>query len=238
MKKDLPMLPVGPMDMDSDEAQTTFGLISVHNQMNVLAQETFSGIVDARTLATLLLQKGLISEEEYKAQRAEEERQLMAHFSARKVGERMSFLITDKYALTSEQLPEIDCESRYEQCQGACCALRFPLTRQDLVEGVVRWEFSEPYLNRQGTDRRCVHQDRETLRCAVYEQRPGICRTYSCRDDKRIWLDFEQRVINPELVQRDLNGHISFHFVDPNADAAASTAAQEPSMEQASSQER
>jgi hypothetical protein len=32
----------------------------------------------------------------------------------------------------------------------------------------------------------------------VYEHRPAICRTYDCRKDPRIWIDFEKRIPAPE----------------------------------------
>jgi Fe-S-cluster containining protein len=105
----------------------------------------------------------------------------------------------DKYALPTADVVQIDCESRYELCRAACCKLRFALTEQDIHEGVVRWELSAPYLNRQRGDGMCVHANPETHRCDIYAQRPGVCRRYDCRQDKRIWLDFEARQINPEL---------------------------------------
>jgi hypothetical protein len=33
----------------------------------------------------------------------------------------------------------------------------------------------------------------------IYLQRPVPCRAYDCRDDKRIWTDFEKKVVSPEL---------------------------------------
>ena len=36
--------------------------------------------------------------------------------------------------------------------------------------------------------------------CTIYERRPGLCRTYDCRGDTRIWLDFERRIPNPSLA--------------------------------------
>jgi hypothetical protein len=33
----------------------------------------------------------------------------------------------------------------------------------------------------------------------VYANRPTICRTYDCRNDARIWADFDAYEINPDL---------------------------------------
>jgi Fe-S-cluster containining protein len=106
----------------------------------------------------------------------------------------------DKYALTD--LPEIDCESRYPICQAACCTLRFPLSRQDIDEAVIRWDPVLRYWLAQGEHGYCTHIDIATCRCTVYSQRPGPCRTYDCRDDERIWEDFEARIPNPRLWAR------------------------------------
>lgn len=104
----------------------------------------------------------------------------------------------DKYALASS---EVDCASRWELCHGICCRFEFPLSKQDLEEGVIAWNPARPYVCAKGADRRCVHQDRETGGCGVYERRPAPCRTYDCRNDQRIWIDFEARKINPEIFE-------------------------------------
>jgi Fe-S-cluster containining protein len=55
----------------------------------------------------------------------------------------------------------------------------------------------------QGKDGYCCHLERATCRCTIREHRPVPCRAYDCRQDKRIWLDFEERVINPEIARDD-----------------------------------
>lgn len=99
--------------------------------------------------------------------------------------------IPDKYALTN--LPQIDCEARLPLCQARCCKLRFALSVQDLDERVVRWNYGAPYNIAQRDDGYCVHNE-PNGGCGVYTHRPGICRTYDCRRDRRIWVDFEQRI--------------------------------------------
>jgi len=100
----------------------------------------------------------------------------------------------DKYKLTD--LPQIDCEARLHLCEGRCCTLMFPLSFQDLDEGTIRWEYGKPYLIKHREDGYCVHNT-ATRGCGVYEKRPAICRSYDCRKDKRIWIDFEQRIPAP-----------------------------------------
>jgi Fe-S-cluster containining protein len=45
-------------------------------------------------------------------------------------------------------------------------------------------------LHRDGA---CTH--REGHFCSVYDNRPAVCRTYDCRRDKRIWSDYERRIL-------------------------------------------
>lgn len=102
--------------------------------------------------------------------------------------------LVDKYTLPDAG---IDCAALMHLCHGRCCALSFELTTQDLDEGVVRWEVEEPYVIRHEPDGYCTHLDRATLGCAVYAQRPATCRGFDCRDDPRVWIDFDQRIPAP-----------------------------------------
>ncbi|MBP6844461.1 MAG: YkgJ family cysteine cluster protein [Kofleriaceae bacterium] len=100
----------------------------------------------------------------------------------------------DKYGIPD---PGIDCEARMHLCQGRCCSFEFPLSEQDLDEGQVRWRHHQPYMIAQRPDGYCVHNDPATRGCGVYAHRPGTCRQYSCRTDKRVWIDFEARIPAP-----------------------------------------
>ena len=104
----------------------------------------------------------------------------------------------DKY-VTDESHVHIDCADRLELCHAACCRLRVPLSRQDIVEDVVQWDHRQPFLNRQRADGHCVHCD-ESTHPGIYSQRPGLCRSFHCRHDGRIWLDFERRVPHPGVA--------------------------------------
>ncbi|MEZ4399905.1 MAG: YkgJ family cysteine cluster protein [Kofleriaceae bacterium] len=103
----------------------------------------------------------------------------------------------DKYDLPAPADGGPPCLELMPLCQARCCALAFPLTSQDLDEGVLRWDHGQPYVIRQGADRRCVHQDRDSYQCGCYAQRPATCRLFDCRADPRIWLDYAARVPAP-----------------------------------------
>ncbi len=170
------------------------------NLMATIAQD---GSLDSRAaimaLTELLIAQGVIDLEEFKTRRAAL-REVLADQHSRYgvrvlIGEQ-----PDKYAVPHETA-ESDCAARYDLCKGACCRLRFPLTRQDLDEGVVRWDYSRPYLNAQRADGYCTHNDTATRHCTIYAQRPTVCRHFDCRSDPRIWVDFAARIPNPTLAQ-------------------------------------
>ena len=101
----------------------------------------------------------------------------------------------NKYEVESADVP---CAELIALCQGRCCTYAFPLSTADLDEGVIRWDYGRPYTIRQrASDGRCVHNDPATRACTVHAQRPIVCRKYDCRDDKRVWIDYEKRIPAP-----------------------------------------
>jgi len=102
----------------------------------------------------------------------------------------------DKYKQPSPPTP---CEELFPVCGARCCQLSFALSTQDLNEGAVRWDYLRPYaVLQRASDGLCVHNQPDTGRCGVYEQRPHPCRAFDCREDPRIWLDYEKRIIAPD----------------------------------------
>jgi Fe-S-cluster containining protein len=96
----------------------------------------------------------------------------------------------------------VDCAARWEICQGACCFLGFSLTWEEVQRGAVAWDERRPFHIQQNERGYCVHWDVEQHTCRVYEERPVVCRIYSCEKDRRIWLDFENKVLHPRFQQR------------------------------------
>jgi Fe-S-cluster containining protein len=94
--------------------------------------------------------------------------------------------------------PPIPCAELIPLCNARCCGFSFSLSTEDLDEGVIRWDYGQPYLIRQrASDRYCVHNDPDTRACTVHRFRPRICRSYDCRKDPRVWIDYEQRIPAP-----------------------------------------
>lgn len=188
--------PIGPQDSEPMRQDLDSGLRFVH----LMSMQSKSDIYETSAALWALLEelvaKGVIDlrsleERKTRTKAREAERALqMAHVQASEN--------VDKYAL--KELPQIDCEARIPLCKGRCCSFTFALSFQDLDEGVVKWDYSRPYQIRRRADGYCAHNDPETRGCGVYSHRPAICRTYDCRKDKRIWLDFEKRIPTPPDV--------------------------------------
>jgi len=119
----------------------------------------------------------------------------VAEVAAQEVPRRVRLrVLVDKYAMRGS---DVDCASLMHLCKARCCSFAFELTTQDLDEGKVMWDVAEPYVNLRGDDGYCVHAEPATGGCNVYEHRPATCRGFDCREDKRIWLDFDQKIIAP-----------------------------------------
>lgn len=98
----------------------------------------------------------------------------------------------------TEPLVEVDCASRLFLCHSACCRKPFWLSKEDVDRGIA-YSPDQPYQNLKGFRNYCVHNSPTTHQCKVYEDRPNVCRAYDCSKDESIWLDFEARVINPDI---------------------------------------
>lgn len=112
-------------------------------------------------------------------------------------GQRVSLDTTgeDKYAADNAGP---DCAALIAICEARCCKLSFALSTQDLDEGVIRWDYGQPYLIRQrASDAYCVHNDPTSHFCTVHEHRPRVCRRYDCSKDTRIWIDFANKIPAP-----------------------------------------
>ena len=97
----------------------------------------------------------------------------------------------DKYEIPGA---DIDCASRMHLCHGRCCSFAVALTRQDLEERELDWDIEHPYLLPRRADSYCGYIDRDTGGCTTYQNRPAVCRKYDCRDDDRVWKDFDAKI--------------------------------------------
>jgi hypothetical protein len=193
-RKRLPVISDVPIRHDVED-----GLRFVH----VMGMQTKHDLFDAFTRMQALLDE-LISSGVVDEKKVEERRGVIAQREVDRIHDEGAFVkvnqqCPDKYAVKG---PEIDCKSLLHLCKGQCCKLFFPLSFQDLDERVVEWDYAMPYQIRKRDDGYCTHVHAQELTCTVYEKRPGPCRQYDCRNDKRIWLDFDKKIPAPDVAGR------------------------------------
>ncbi len=187
--KQLDQEELGKLRADMDE-----GLRFLHT----MTMQTKAVVIDTATKVTALIQQ-LIADgkvagdtlnarcKELKPQADERDQQLF-HI---RVGDAV-----DKYQVTN--LPQIDCASIIPICKARCCKLTVFLSFQDLDEGKLKWDYGAPYVLRtRPSDGYCVHNEAvgDKRACNAYHERPVACRAFDCREDKRIWADFEKRIL-------------------------------------------
>lgn len=167
-----------PLDSDAiDALELLAAAIAQRNDHGDLARR-FEWLVD-----TLIL----------RGQLPETFRRLLARVGNERSTVRLA-TFRDKYAVESA---EIDCAARIPLCKARCCTMDVTLSAQDLAEGGIPFDILQPYaLPRDPVTKQCVCMD-ATGACTIYERRPGACRAYDCRHDKRVWLDFEARIPAP-----------------------------------------
>ncbi len=182
-----------------DAEEILQGFLYSYRQLDTNALKVFEASAHLYSLIELLVAKGIIGIEELDQRKKAVEKRLNDSFKEAGIGVKVQRSDIDKYSTQAEVL--VDCGKRMHLCRGACCALTYPLSLQDIQEGI-RWNMASPFLNARGGDGYCVHWVKKTSRCAIYEHRPTVCRQYDCHSDRRIWLDFEKMTINPKLFDK------------------------------------
>lgn len=102
-------------------------------------------------------------------------------------------MVRDKHRIPS---PPIDCAKYLHLCQARCCALKVTLSPVEVQDHKLRWDLDQPYELERGDDGQCVHLAAGGG-CDSYDERPAACREYDCREDRRVWIDFEQQLPAP-----------------------------------------
>jgi Fe-S-cluster containining protein len=182
-------------------AEVLRGLIYAHNRANANTAAAHEANATLRALVELLVERGVVDGEAFEARCEQAAEQLRREYLERGMAVAMQEFGVSKYSFQGGA--EIDCENRLHLCKAACCRLPFALSKQDVQEGIVQWDLGQPYLNARDEQGYCAHLERGSCRCTVYQHRPIPCRGYDCRNDKRIWLDFEKRVVNPRVADAD-----------------------------------
>jgi Fe-S-cluster containining protein len=182
--------------------ETALGLRYCHKRINANTSKSLENAAFLYAAIEILIEKGLLTTEELDERKRKIAERLVDQFKQSGLGLMYQDPEIDKYAFEKEA--EVDCENRAPLCKAICCKMPFALSKQDVEEGLINWDFGQPYMiAHDPEDGYCAHLDRETFACAVREYRPVPCRGFDCRDSRRwqVWLDFEKKVINSELQE-------------------------------------
>ena len=183
------------------------GLVYTHTRINDNTKKALETASFLYALIELLNEKGLLSIEELDERKKEVAERLVRKFKEGGVGLMCQDPEHDKYKFEHEAL--VDCRSRLHICKAICCKFPFALSRQDVDEGIIRWDFGRPYLIAHDSDGYCVHLDRKTYQCTVHENRPVPCRGFDCKDNEKwkVWVDYEKKIINQKLIEQINKGN-------------------------------
>lgn len=188
-------------ELSDTRREVADGLFYTHVRLSQNTNKALENSAFLYGLIEILGEKGIITTDELDQRKKRVAERLIAQWKAKGLGVMLQEVEEDKYTFEGEA--KIDCENRTHLCKAACCRLRFALSKQDIEEGIIKWDLGHPYMIAHGKDGYCTHIDHGTCRCTVRESRPLPCRGYDCRQDKRIWVDFENKVINPNLSRGD-----------------------------------
>jgi Uncharacterised protein family (UPF0153). len=163
------------------------------DRINELASFLY-GLID------VLVKKGItIPEELYLA--AEEVRNEMYE-----KGEQVHAGVGLRIDNESNDQPEVpvNCAERMHICKAVCCKLQFTLSIHEIESGNIKWDLGKPYFIRHEKTGYCSHLHAAKKCCTIYENRPQVCKKYSCAHDTRIWKDFEKMELNEPFISEML----------------------------------
>ncbi len=105
---------------------------------------------------------------------------------------------------TSASSPDIDPSVVCDECEAICCRLTVVLLPGDerVPEQFVTADERGMRVMAHGEDGWCTALDLDTMRCSIYELRPGICRKFTmgsefCRAERDAWPGLEA-AMSPE----------------------------------------
>jgi hypothetical protein len=185
-------------DQSDIEGQVEAGELFTHTALSVHAERINRVEAFVYGLADALLDGGQVTEDQLRSRTSRVAGEL------RERGETLSGGV----ALRVDPEPpppdaKVDCSARLHICKAVCCRLGFALSAPEVEAGHVKWELGKPYFARRDAKGCCVHLTGEG-RCGVYQNRPRVCRSYSCEKDERIWTDFDGMVLNQKWIDENL----------------------------------
>lgn len=192
------------------------GLLYTHLRLNDNTKKTLQSSSFLYALIELLEKKGVINIEELDAQKNEVADRLLKSFADSGMALMYQDLEHDKYNF--EENADVDCKGCLNICKAACCKMPFALSKQDIDEGILKWEFGRPYMIAHGEDGYCVHLDRKTYKCSVHNNRPVPCRGFDCRENEKwpVWSDFKNKILSSKLNEKIKGSNEAYYTIKNN----------------------
>jgi hypothetical protein len=178
------------------------GLIYNHTRINNNTSKVLESTSFLYALIELLNEKGLLSIEELDERKKQVAERLVRKFVESGIGLIYQDPEYDKYSF--QDGASVDCQSKLGVCKALCCKIPFALSKQDVDERIVSWDFGRPYIIAHDEDGYCVHLNRETYGCAIYEHRPVPCCGFDCQNSEKwqLWLDFDNNILDTEFYEK------------------------------------
>jgi Fe-S-cluster containining protein len=182
------------------ERQVELGALYSHAELSKQAKRLNDSYALVNGLVELLIERDLVDSKELLASIESVREQIAEH------GQEMSVDVAVRVDGSDVKSSSVDCEARMHLCRAVCCSFRWPLSTEEVEQGLLKWDLARPYFNRVGPDGYCHQCESGTHHCGVYEQRPTPCRQYSCEGDDRVWKDFDNMIPNQEWIDAQLDG--------------------------------
>ncbi|MBA3394865.1 MAG: YkgJ family cysteine cluster protein [Deltaproteobacteria bacterium] len=193
--------------MDDDLKKASFALAelmqhAMRTSYGMIAREAATSFDIAATVeavVALLIAKGVIDADELVAVREVAATRIATERAAGWIGPDLAMVTTEEEAQPAQL---VDCETRRPTCQAACCVLgKVTLTEREVRQNTLLWDLGAPYSLPRAPTGHCAYLDRDSLACTVWNDRPYVCRSYSCANDAIVWDDFKA-LIPAERVRR------------------------------------
>lgn len=166
--------------------KTSYSMISRESLAN------FEVATAVEAVMQLLVAKGVVTADELGVAREAAADRLAEQRTGKFMGPAVTLAAPEEVARPPEIL---DCDTRRPHCKTACCSFyKVILTEDEVRENTLLWDLGAPYSLPRSPEGYCAYLDTQALRCTVWEDRPHVCRGYSCREDKQIWADFSAMV--------------------------------------------
>ena len=178
------------------DRQSTRGSLFIHDSLSRNAARSNDLQAYLQVTMNLLLEKGMITQEEIESRYEEALNKAFDEGRDLKAGIQMR--VDEESA--EKVFEAVNCAERLHLCKGSCCKLDIILSAKEVESGKIRWDLGRPYMIRKKTDGYCCHNSDKKKSCSIYTDRPLSCRQYSCKDDSRIWKDFDKMIPNEEYV--------------------------------------